>query len=100
MAPTQTLENAQQLAASEQQQPTVEMQAVTAQQPGANQPMSKSRRVAVTPVRNALLTRVVDPGAPHDESQISLRGGERSGLCPGRFCFCIPCCLPCDFCII
>ncbi|KAI1142631.1 hypothetical protein F5Y05DRAFT_125056 [Hypoxylon sp. FL0543] len=29
-----------------------------------------------------------------------LRGGDRSSVCPGRFCFCIPCPLPCDFCII
>lgn len=43
MAPTQPqpLDNAQQMAPSEQQ-PAVEMQAVTAQQPATNQPMSTS----------------------------------------------------------
>ncbi|KAL1891985.1 hypothetical protein Sste5346_007329 [Sporothrix stenoceras] len=37
--------------------------------------------------------------APHDVShQVTLRGG-RSEACPGRFCFIIPCPIPCDFCI-
>ncbi|KAL2198246.1 hypothetical protein P885DRAFT_76954 [Corynascus similis CBS 632.67] len=36
---------------------------------------------------------------PENETELNLRGG-RSRLCPGRFCFCIPCPLPCDFCII
>ncbi|CAG8949991.1 hypothetical protein HYFRA_00004323 [Hymenoscyphus fraxineus] len=31
------------------------------------------------------------------EEQVHLRGGE---LCPGRFCFIIPCPLPCHCCII
>lgn len=81
MAPTQPqpLDNAQQMAPSEQQ-PAVEMQAVTAQQPATNQPMNAA--------------------GPHEESEMGLRGGDRGSCCPGRFCFCIPCCLPCDFCII
>lgn len=29
-----------------------------------------------------------------------MRGGDRGGMCPGRFCFIIPCPIPCDFCII
>ncbi|CAK7205214.1 hypothetical protein SEUCBS139899_007981 [Sporothrix eucalyptigena] len=38
--------------------------------------------------------------APHDDShEATLRGG-RSEACPGRFCFIIPCPIPCDFCII
>ncbi|KAK4208346.1 hypothetical protein QBC37DRAFT_432138 [Rhypophila decipiens] len=44
-----------------------------------------------------------DAQKPHDESDdtsLGLRGGDRGGCCPGRFCFCIPCPLPCDFCII
>ncbi|KAI0099258.1 hypothetical protein GGR51DRAFT_565077 [Nemania sp. FL0031] len=41
----------------------------------------------------------MNPERPHDEP-MNLRGGERSSLCPGRFCFCVPCPLPCDFCII
>jgi len=43
----------------------------------------------------------MNPQKPHPESdaQLGLRGG-RSDLCPGRFCFCVPCPLPCDCCII
>jgi len=42
-----------------------------------------------------------DPQKPHPETDadLGLRGG-RSDLCPGRFCFCVPCPLPCDCCII
>ncbi|TPX14578.1 uncharacterized protein E0L32_005270 [Thyridium curvatum] len=36
---------------------------------------------------------------PETESELRLRGGERSSACPGRFCFCVPCPIPCDFCI-
>ncbi|KAI1390353.1 uncharacterized protein F4822DRAFT_233678 [Hypoxylon trugodes] len=44
----------------------------------------------------------MDPKRPQPEQPEygKLRGGERSSVCPGRFCFCIPCPLPCDFCII
>ncbi|OIW35606.1 hypothetical protein CONLIGDRAFT_627639 [Coniochaeta ligniaria NRRL 30616] len=42
----------------------------------------------------------MNPQKPHPDSELSLRGGDRGGCCPGRFCFCIPCPLPCDFCII
>ncbi|KAL2148943.1 hypothetical protein VTH82DRAFT_1629 [Thermothelomyces myriococcoides] len=48
------------------------------------------------------VARPMDAQKPHPESEtdpMSLRGG-RSSLCPGRFCFCIPCPLPCDCCII
>ncbi|CRK18845.1 hypothetical protein VD0002_g4079 [Verticillium dahliae] len=31
-----------------------------------------------------------------DESELTLRGGE---ACPGRFCFIIPCPIPCNFCV-
>ncbi|TVY56709.1 hypothetical protein LCER1_G002737 [Lachnellula cervina] len=31
------------------------------------------------------------------EQEVHMRGGE---MCPGRFCFIIPCPLPCNFCII
>ncbi|KAI0385721.1 hypothetical protein F5Y04DRAFT_276245 [Hypomontagnella monticulosa] len=46
--------------------------------------------------------QAMDPQRPQqDQPEFGhLRGGERSGMCPGRFCFCIPCPLPCDFCII
>ncbi|KAH8900282.1 hypothetical protein GQ53DRAFT_816297 [Thozetella sp. PMI_491] len=46
--------------------------------------------------------RPMDPQRAHPESQdqeLGLRGG-RSEACPGRFCFCVPCPIPCDFCII
>ncbi|EAA27403.2 hypothetical protein GE21DRAFT_9463 [Neurospora crassa] len=43
----------------------------------------------------------MDPIRPHDDSTtIGLRGGDRGGMCPGRFCFCIPCPIPCDCCFI
>ncbi|KAK3331860.1 hypothetical protein B0T19DRAFT_414111 [Cercophora scortea] len=42
----------------------------------------------------------MDAQKPHPDSEMGLRGGDRGGCCPGRFCFCIPCPLPCDFCII
>ncbi|KAK3305299.1 uncharacterized protein B0T15DRAFT_531910 [Chaetomium strumarium] len=43
----------------------------------------------------------MNPQKPHPETDTSLglRGG-RSSVCPGRFCFCVPCPLPCDCCII
>ncbi|KAI1088220.1 hypothetical protein F5B19DRAFT_472210 [Rostrohypoxylon terebratum] len=46
--------------------------------------------------------QAMDPQCPQpDQLEVgNLRGGERSSCCPGRFCFCIPCPLPCDFCII
>ncbi|TVY17702.1 hypothetical protein LARI1_G003236 [Lachnellula arida] len=31
------------------------------------------------------------------EQEVHMRGGD---MCPGRFCFIIPCPIPCDFCII
>ncbi|KAK4221851.1 hypothetical protein QBC38DRAFT_491227 [Podospora fimiseda] len=44
----------------------------------------------------------MNPQKPHpeNESMMGLRGGDRSSCCPGRFCFCVPCPLPCDCCII
>ncbi|PSR82526.1 hypothetical protein BD289DRAFT_437180 [Coniella lustricola] len=56
-----------------------EPESVHARQPDAMQPM--------------------DPARPHQDKPTELRGGERSQMCPGRFCFIIPCPLPCDFCI-
>ncbi|KAL2128327.1 hypothetical protein VTI74DRAFT_9341 [Chaetomium olivicolor] len=46
------------------------------------------------------VSQPMNPNKPHPESELGLRGGERSSLCPGRFCFCVPCPLPCDCCII
>ncbi|KAH8678192.1 hypothetical protein BX600DRAFT_451660 [Xylariales sp. PMI_506] len=46
------------------------------------------------------VSQPMNPQRPHEESQVGLRGGDRGGMCPGRFCFCVPCPLPCDFCII
>ncbi|KAM5510267.1 hypothetical protein FOXYSP1_10367 [Fusarium oxysporum f. sp. phaseoli] len=42
----------------------------------------------------------MNPNQPHPDTQVSMRGGDRGGPCPGRFCFCIPCPLPCDCCFI
>ncbi|KAL7628535.1 hypothetical protein AAE478_000050 [Parahypoxylon ruwenzoriense] len=45
--------------------------------------------------------QAMDPQRPQpDAPELGLRGGDRSSLCPGRFCFCVPCPLPCDCCII
>ncbi|KAH6974105.1 hypothetical protein BKA56DRAFT_733787 [Ilyonectria sp. MPI-CAGE-AT-0026] len=63
--------------AKNQQQP---VQPVQANQPAAHQAM--------------------DPQRPHPNTEVNMRGGDRGGCCPGRFCFCIPCPLPCDCCII
>ncbi|KAL2115498.1 hypothetical protein VTJ04DRAFT_9753 [Mycothermus thermophilus] len=44
----------------------------------------------------------MDPSQPHAEDRhqsLDLRGGNRGGPCPGRFCFCIPCPLPFDCCV-
>lgn len=44
---------------------------------------------------------VLDHQRPHPEGDVHLRGGDgRGGCCPGRFCFCVPCPLPCNCCII
>ncbi|KAH7310467.1 hypothetical protein B0I35DRAFT_481784 [Stachybotrys elegans] len=52
-------------------------------------------------VEQPRLNQAMDPQRPHPESDVNLRGGEnRGGCCPGRFCFIIPCPLPCDCCII
>ncbi|KAI1263657.1 hypothetical protein F5Y18DRAFT_428935 [Xylariaceae sp. FL1019] len=81
MAPTQTDSQAPANVPSAEQHlsPQGEMQEISLQ-PMGSQPM--------------------DPERPHEDSQMGLRGGDRGGCCPGRFCFCIPCPLPCDFCII
>ncbi|KAI0190899.1 hypothetical protein EV127DRAFT_480699 [Xylaria flabelliformis] len=78
MAPSQS-DNAPAAPAYTEQSQQEEMQEITLQ-PMTSQPMNPER--------------------PHEESQANLRGGDRGGCCPGRFCFCIPCPLPCDFCII
>ncbi|KAK4448000.1 hypothetical protein QBC34DRAFT_408665 [Podospora aff. communis PSN243] len=43
----------------------------------------------------------MDPRKPHPDTELSLRGGAGYGreICPGTFC-CIPCPIPCHFCII
>jgi len=46
---------------------------------------------------------MTDPQKPQPASEgaaIGLRGGDGGGMCPGRFCFIIPCPLPCNCCII
>ncbi|SCN86237.1 related to putative protein [Fusarium fujikuroi] len=67
-----------------QKQPFEQMQM---EQPKAHQSMSM-----IIPKPN--------PTQPHPDTQVSMRGGDRGGPCPGRFCFCIPCPLPCDCCFI
>ncbi|PON30830.1 hypothetical protein TGAM01_v200250 [Trichoderma gamsii] len=44
----------------------------------------------------------MDPQQPHPDTaeDVNMRGGDRGGCCPGRFCFIIPCPIPIDCCII
>lgn len=77
---------------------------IQSKQPDAHQPMSTSIHlsspllwIAPQPLTNHL----VDPQRPHDEPEMQLRGGQEGrGPCPGRFCFIIPCPIPCNCCII
>ncbi|KXJ87590.1 hypothetical protein Micbo1qcDRAFT_208207 [Microdochium bolleyi] len=50
-----------------------------------------------------LVSQPMNAQQPHPESQqheLSLRGGQEGrGMCPGRFCFIIPCPIPCNFCV-
>ncbi|KAH6646882.1 hypothetical protein BKA67DRAFT_580803 [Truncatella angustata] len=81
MAPTQP-ENPSRLAGNEQRQQS---------------PQSPMEEISLQP----MAPQPMNPEAPHPESQeMGLRGGDRGGMCPGRFCFCVPCPIPCDFCII
>ncbi|KAI8962736.1 hypothetical protein F5Y11DRAFT_322060 [Daldinia sp. FL1419] len=59
----------------------------------AHQPVQTTQPVAL---------QAMDPQRPQPEQPEygNMRGGERGSCCPGRFCFCIPCPIPCDFCII
>ncbi|KAI0139828.1 hypothetical protein GGR57DRAFT_509557 [Xylariaceae sp. FL1272] len=59
-------------------------------------PQGEMQEISLQP----MVSQPMDPERPHEDSQMGLRGGDRGGCCPGRFCFCIPCPLPCDFCII
>ncbi|KAG7531838.1 hypothetical protein FFLO_04064 [Filobasidium floriforme] len=34
-----------------------------------------------------------------EEEALRLRGGGFNDVCPGRFCFIIPCPIPCNFCV-
>ncbi|KAI1196211.1 hypothetical protein F5X97DRAFT_325645 [Nemania serpens] len=69
--------------------------------PAANNGRHESRRDEMQEIALQPMTaQPMNPERPHEESQMNLRGGERGSCCPGRFCFCIPCPLPCDFCII
>ncbi|KAK4191050.1 hypothetical protein QBC35DRAFT_448665 [Podospora australis] len=75
--------------------------------PAQNQPMAVGQQQNVQQPQRAHLQTAqpagfqpMNPQQPHPESELGLRGGNRGGLCPGRFCFCVPCPLPCDCCII
>lgn len=75
-------------------------------QPSARQTMrmSSSSNASQKETSELKLIEVTEPAASTPEQQkemqkqeLSLRGGE---MCPGRFCFIIPCPLPCNCCII
>lgn len=83
-----------------------EPESVHAKQPNAMQPMGMCSCPLSTisrPMKHLKLTfdtiLCIDPARPHEDRTTDLRGGDRSAACPGRFCFIIPCPLPCDFCI-
>ncbi|KAF2497946.1 hypothetical protein BU16DRAFT_559667 [Lophium mytilinum] len=64
-------------------------------QPTANREIEASQPQTQQPMR----MMQQDPQA--EQKTVGMRGGDgRGGMCPGRFCFCVPCPLPCDFCII
>ncbi|KAK0615077.1 hypothetical protein B0T17DRAFT_657336 [Bombardia bombarda] len=79
MAPTnsqQPFQNPAMVAHEVQQPEAIHLKPLQTTQPGAAQPMN--------------------PQQPHNDTGLGLRGGE---ACPGTFC-CIPCPIPCHFCII
>jgi len=93
--PAQPAQTAQ--IAKTQDQPFEQMQI---DQPRAHQHMSMSPNPVSRPGQTDRMI-VIDPQQAHpDVDQVTMRGGNRGGPCPGRFCFCIPCPFPCDFCII
>ncbi|CZR50487.1 uncharacterized protein PAC_00360 [Phialocephala subalpina] len=59
-------------------------------QPSAPQSMTLNPSQSTTPAQ----------AKESQDQEMRLRGGDRGGMCPGRFCFIIPCPLPCDCCII
>ncbi|ROW00993.1 hypothetical protein VSDG_02697 [Cytospora chrysosperma] len=87
MSPTDP--DLQQIPLSDQSSPAVDGQTASA-------PTAPARVQASQP----RLSEPMDPQRPHVDSEAQLRGGDRGGMCPGRFCFIIPCPIPCDFCII
>ncbi|KAI1101476.1 hypothetical protein F4804DRAFT_10453 [Jackrogersella minutella] len=78
---------------SPSQSQTPNNQAAQSSGPSAPQSVQNTQPVAL---------QAMDPQRPQPDQPERgiLRGGDRGGCCPGRFCFCIPCPLPCDFCII
>ncbi|KAJ1323947.1 hypothetical protein MN608_11204 [Microdochium nivale] len=50
--------------------------------------------------KQPLVAQPMNPQQPHSE-EMGLRGGDGNGrgMCPGRFCFIIPCPIPCNFCV-
>ncbi|ROW16705.1 hypothetical protein VPNG_01535 [Cytospora leucostoma] len=84
MSPTEL----QEIPINEQSAPTVGSQTTTITPPPRVQALQPR------------LSAPMDPQQPHADTDAQLRGGDRGGMCPGRFCFIIPCPIPCDFCII
>ncbi|KAK3316774.1 hypothetical protein B0H66DRAFT_305523 [Apodospora peruviana] len=75
------------------------------QQPVQNQANTTETMEAPVPLQTLQTTQPavpqgMDTQKPHADEGLGLRGGDRGGCCPGRFCFIIPCPLPCDCCII
>jgi hypothetical protein len=72
---------------------------VQSQRPAASESMEMTNSqpvLADQPKRQ----QEMDPQRPHADTELSLRGGnDGRGMCPGRFCFIIPCPLPCNCCI-
>ncbi|ROT37762.1 hypothetical protein SODALDRAFT_333514 [Sodiomyces alkalinus F11] len=62
---------------------------VHAQQPSPHQPME---------LQQVSQNQDQEQNTP-DEPELKLRGGRNGEMCPGRFCFIIPCPIPCNFCV-
>ncbi|OAA56721.1 hypothetical protein SPI_07728 [Niveomyces insectorum RCEF 264] len=65
-----------------------------------SRPAGNPERGAAIELTQPPASKPMNPQRPHDDAEsVHLRGG-RSEMCPGRFCFIVPCPLPCDFCVI
>ncbi|KAF4120414.1 hypothetical protein GMORB2_3215 [Geosmithia morbida] len=75
--------------------------------PSSATPAENKDTLMAAPIQESLQMQqpnahqAMDPQQPHAEQpQMTLRGGQEGrGMCPGRFCFIIPCPIPINCCI-